>query len=188
MRKTERERQGTVIARGSVLENTRFYMGSLMSFLATSEDTSNAFNLLEYRSAPGMEPPPHIHLNQDELLYILDGEILSYTPLETVQVRAGESIFLPRNVAHTFDVISPKLSMLIFNQPGGLDTFFDAMSVPASSMDLPTGAATYKMDDPAHVARVGLEHGIRILSPAEAKELLPKYPGFGSFRTSKSED
>src|ERR1700724_3167887 len=50
--------------RGASTETTRFYMGSLMSFLVKSSQTRNGLCLLEYRSQPGHEPPPHIHLDQ----------------------------------------------------------------------------------------------------------------------------
>ena len=172
---------GKAFSRGASLPNTWFYMGSLMSFLATSDETNNGFNLMEYRSRPGHEPPPHIHLNQDELLYILDGEILAYCQDEVLSVKSGESIFLPRNAAHAWYVLSPQLRMLILNLPGGLDGYFHSMAAsPATSMELPSEAMTYELDDPAHAVKVGLEHGIRILAPDEAKELLPKYPGFGA--------
>ena len=71
-------------------------MGSLMSILASTSETSNGFALLEYRSTPGHEPPPHIHVNQDEVLYILEGEIEAFCLGKVLKVAAGESIFLPR--------------------------------------------------------------------------------------------
>src|SRR5258708_29837418 len=52
--------------RGASTETTRFYMGSLVSFLVKSSQTRNGLCRLEYRSQPGHEPPPHIHLDQDE--------------------------------------------------------------------------------------------------------------------------
>lgn len=175
------EKQKTkVFVRDATVENTMFYMGSLMTLLASSDETNNGFNLLEYRSQPGHEPPPHIHIDQDELLYILEGEIVAYCQDEKVYVRAGESIFLPRNEAHAWYVLSPKLRMLILTQPGGIDEYFQAMSVSrATSMELPPASITYALDDPARAVRIGLEKGIRMLTPDEARELLPHYPGFG---------
>jgi len=171
---------GHVFVRGATVENTLFYMGSLLTVLASSEETNNGFTFLEYRSQPGHEPPPHIHINQDELIYVLDGEIEAYCQGEKVVVRSGECIFLPRNEAHAWYVLSPQLRMLFMTQPGGLDDYFSAMaSTPATSMELPSASITYALDDPAHAIKVGMNHGIRILTPDETKELLPHYPGFG---------
>ena len=155
-------------------------MGSLMTTLASTAETRNGFALLEYRSTPGHEPPPHIHINQDELLYILDGEIEAYCQDQVVKVASGQCIFLPRNFAHAWYCDSPELRMLILTQPGGVDEYFEAMSTPATSMTLPSSQITYLMDDPEHAIQLGIEHGIRILGPDETKRFLPRYPGFGA--------
>lgn len=160
--------------------NSLFYMGSLMSVLASTESTGGAFSLLEYRSQPGHEPPPHIHEGQDEILYVLEGEIEAYTAdLTALAVGAGQSLFLPRDQAHAWYVTSPSIRMLIMTNPAGIDDYFAAMAEPATSMDLPPNGTTYAMADPAHAIAVGARYGLRILSPDETRELLPNYPGFG---------
>jgi quercetin dioxygenase-like cupin family protein len=162
------------------LANSLFYMGSLMSVLVSTAKTNGAFSLLEYRSHPHNEPPPHVHVGQDEILYILEGEIEAYTRDLIAKVGEGGSIFLPRDQAHAWYVTSPALRMLIMTTPGGLDEYFTAMASPATSMTLPDGAITYILDDPARAMAIGQLHGIRILTPSETRELLPDYPGFGA--------
>lgn len=168
------------------LGNSLFYMGSLMSVLASTKQTSGAFSLMEYRSRPGNEPPPHRHLGQDELLYILEGEIEAYTPDLIATIGVGGSLFLPRDQAHAWYVNSPTLRMLILTVPAGLEEYFAAMASPATSMELPAGAVTYVLDDPAHAVAIGQEHGIHILSPEQTRELLPHYPGFGASREQRA--
>ncbi len=106
--------------RSAVTETTRSYMGGLMTFLVTSAETDNRLMLLEVRTVPGAEPPPHLHYDQDEVFYILEGEIEVYC---MGQVRIA--------------------------QPGGLDGYFEAMSNPATSMEIPATATTYAESDPA---------------------------------------
>lgn len=180
--RTTSDTQGTVaFARSASVENSLFYMGSLMSVLASAAETGGAFSLLEYRSRPGHEPPPHIHLGQDEILYVLEGEIEAYTAdLTAAAVGAGQSLFLPRDQAHAWYVTSPELRMLIMTNPAGIDDYFAAMAEPATSLELPPGGLAYIMDDPAHAIEVGARHGLRILTPDETRELLPNYPGFGA--------
>jgi hypothetical protein len=43
--------------------------------LAGGSDTDGAFDLVESKMKRGTEPPPHIHDREDELFYILAGEI-----------------------------------------------------------------------------------------------------------------
>ena len=43
---------------------------------------------------------------------------------------AGEALFLSRNQAHAWYVMSPKIRTLIMTNPGGMDEYFEAMSSP----------------------------------------------------------
>ena len=63
------------LQRTSDLGTTMSYMGSLMSFLARSEDTGGRFALVEFRSQPGTEPPAHLHEWENELCYVLEGKL-----------------------------------------------------------------------------------------------------------------
>ena len=47
-------------------------------------------------------------------------------------------------------------------------------------MDIPDEAVTYRMDDPMHAIEAGARHGIRMLSPEEAKQALPHFGGLGA--------
>jgi hypothetical protein len=40
-------------AQGRSIENSRWYMGSMMTFLVNSEQTDGAFSMAEYLSKPG---------------------------------------------------------------------------------------------------------------------------------------
>jgi hypothetical protein len=53
-------------------------MDSLLTFLAESKDTGGSFTLIEGLLKPGNEPAPHIHGREDELFYILEGEMDMY--------------------------------------------------------------------------------------------------------------
>jgi quercetin dioxygenase-like cupin family protein len=172
--------------RGAVPETTRSYMGGLTTFLVKSDETDSRFLLLEARTVPGAEPPPHLHYDQDEVFYILEGEIEVYCMGQVWIAKPGEVVFLPRNQAHAFYFLSP-LRMLAFVQPGrGLDGYFEAMSSPATDMEIPASIATYAESDPAaalaplhEVFALAAKYGVKMLSPEETAELLPQYPGFG---------
>src|SRR4029079_17883974 len=48
--------------------------GDLYRFLVTGEETGGAYFAMEAVVPPGGGPPPHIHRNEDETFYVLDGE------------------------------------------------------------------------------------------------------------------
>jgi mannose-6-phosphate isomerase-like protein (cupin superfamily) len=66
----------------------------------SSEQTNNSFCMFENRSNGPSRTPIHIHAHEDETLFILEGEMSAIISGEENSVRAGESIFLPRGVAH----------------------------------------------------------------------------------------
>ena len=173
--------------RGSNLGTSKFYMGSLMSFLTKGADTGGRIALMEYQAQPGNEPPPHVHHWENELFYVLEGVMELYVGDKVLVIGPGEVAFVPRDKPHAFYIRTPQLRMLILAQATGahavgLDTYFSAMGTPATAMTLPVNAVTYQMNEPAHAARVAAEHGLRILTPEETAWELPLYPGFGVAR------
>lgn len=150
-------------------------------------ETGDRSFLLEVWTVAGAEPPPHLHYEQDEVFYILAGEIEVYCTGQVRIVRAGEMVFLLRMQTHAFYFLSP-LRFLAWVQPGGLDGYFAAMSSPATSMEIPTHIATDASDPaaaltPLHeVFALAAKYGVKMLTPKETAELLPHYPGFGVLR------
>jgi len=113
-----------------------------------------------------------------------------YCEDKVLDIGPGDVVFLPQGKAHAFNCTSDFVRTLIFVQATGkdavgLDRYFLAMGEPAGSMALPESTVTYAVADPQHAIRVGASNGIRILSPSEARQALPQYPGFGMpFRPS----
>jgi quercetin dioxygenase-like cupin family protein len=172
--------------RGANLKTSMMYMGSIMSFLVRAQDTDGRFAMVEYRARPGNEPPPHAHLWEHEIFSVLEGKIEFHVEDHQVQtVGSGETIFLPKGKAHAFYIRSEYLRTLIISvataeEPAALDSYFESMAKPATSMDIPTNAVTYLTDDPSHAIEAGAKYGIKFLSPDEARRALPYFDGLGA--------
>src|SRR5919198_5022387 len=57
-------------------EHLRFWGGGILTMKATAEETDGAFMLFEDHMSQGKTTPLHVHANEDEALYVLEGEIL----------------------------------------------------------------------------------------------------------------
>jgi len=114
-----------------------WYNGSLMTFLATGEDTHGQFALIEAVTRRGNVPPPHIHHREDEIFYVLEGDVVVSVGDRTIKGRSGTMFFLPRDVPHSFTIESEQSRMLILLTPAGLEGWFKEFSVPAPAMTLP---------------------------------------------------
>src|SRR5262252_2028259 len=119
------------------LDRSVWYNGALMTFLATGEDTHGQFALIEAVARRGNVPPTHIHHREDEMFYILEGEIVISLGDRTIKGTAGTMVFLPRDVPHSFTIESEQSRMLILLTPAGLEGWFKEFSVPAPAMTLP---------------------------------------------------
>jgi quercetin dioxygenase-like cupin family protein len=119
------------------LDNSVWYNGTLMTFLASGEDTHGQFALIEAVGRKGNVPPPHIHHREDEIFYVLEGEIVVSVGDRTIKGMPGTMIFLPRDVRHSFIIESEQYRMLILVTPAGFEAWFREFSVPALAMTLP---------------------------------------------------
>jgi quercetin dioxygenase-like cupin family protein len=124
------------------LDHSVWYNGSLMTFLATGEDTHGQFALIEVVSRRGNVPPPHIHHREDEIFYVLEGEVVVSVGDRTIEGTPGTMVFLPRDVGHSFTIESEQCRMLILLTPAGLERWFKEFSVPAQAMTLPPADET----------------------------------------------
>ena len=79
-----------------------FAGGGLFTMKATSAETAGAFALFEDREVLGKPTPLHLHPDDDEVLYVLEGEILVH--IDGQEHRVGErGVFVaPRGVPHAF--------------------------------------------------------------------------------------
>lgn len=83
--------------------------------------TGGVYSCVECAVAPKvMGPPPHLHKELDELMFVLDGTASVMVGDDIVEVPAGGWHFRPRNLRHTFWNASDQPLRFIdmyFNQP-----------------------------------------------------------------------
>lgn len=81
---------------------------------------------VELMVPPRSGPPLHIHVNEDELFFVIEGEATFWINGETKVASQGQTAFVPRNLPHTFANLtgSPSRLLAIFS-PGGLEGFFE---------------------------------------------------------------
>jgi quercetin dioxygenase-like cupin family protein len=108
----------SVIRQDGEGEHLWFAGGGLFTMKATSAETGGAYALFEDREVLGKPTPLHLHPNDDEVMYVLEGEILAY--IDGAEHRVGEhGVFVaPRGVPHAFLVTSKNARLLCLMVPG----------------------------------------------------------------------
>lgn len=125
-------------------------VGDVVHILADGAGTGGAYAVVHTICPPGGGPPPHTHTREDELFFVIEGE-LTFTVGET-QLTAGPGsfVFAKRGERHTFHNAGDKPArFLITIVPAGLDAFFREVGTP-----MPTGCTTPIPPSPREVQKV----------------------------------
>ena len=121
----------------------------------SGKDTDNEVAVFEQTGlTPNGGPPLHIHPEQDEWFYVIEGNYLFQVGKDKYQIKAGDTIFLPRKVPHAFVQLSEKGKMIVSYVPAGkMEAFF---------------AVTDKWTSPPskeEIVQVFAEHGMQVVGP-----------------------
>ena len=93
----------------------------------SGKDTENDVAVFEQTGlTPKGGPPLHIHPYQDEWFYVIEGEYLFQVGEQKFSLKAGDTIFLPRNVQHAFVQLTERGRMIVTYMPAGkMEAFFE---------------------------------------------------------------
>lgn len=135
-------------------ETTKLNGKSPNDIKISSKDTNNNLTVFEYTGNEKGGPPLHIHLKQDEIFFIVEGEYLFQVGSEKHKLKVGDTIFLPRKVPHTFAQISETGKMFFMFQPSGkMEDFFRKLG---SLTQPPT---------PQQGAKIFEDHEMKVVGP-----------------------
>ncbi|WP_170984966.1 cupin domain-containing protein [Roseomonas sp. AR75] len=117
----------------------------------------------EHQVPPGLGVPLHVHDADDEVFVIRSGSLTLLGPEGGHVARPGDTVLLPRGVAHGFrnDGDTP-VSMQVMLTPGtGAAAMFRALHRATRSAG-PGGPA------PAEIGAICAAHGVRFAPPTES--------------------
>ncbi len=125
-----------------------------------SAETNGQYSVIISSTPPNGGPPPHVHENEDELFYVVEGEYEFKYGDETVVVSKDAVVVLPRKIPHSFRNIGETTGKLLNTiTPGGFEQFFEEVD------QLPKDAPL----DRAKVQEIGKKYGLTFLPPPEAQ-------------------
>jgi quercetin dioxygenase-like cupin family protein len=99
--------------------------GSPISHKVKSKDTNGVFSVMEFVTPPGKGVALHVHEREDELVYLLEGEIEVTLGDQKMKAVPGVMALLPRGIPHGFTNVGNKPSRLLDTiLPGQFDNYF----------------------------------------------------------------
>ncbi|HEU5085725.1 MAG TPA: cupin domain-containing protein [Acidimicrobiales bacterium] len=146
-----------------------WFLNSLVATKATAAETGGRYALSEHLLTADSDPPPHVHLDEDEAFYVLDGEVELEVDGAVAHATAGTFALAPSGRPHAFRVLTPTARVLVITSSAAgrtsrgdaTEDFFRAAGTPATAPVLPAAEAP----DPVRLAALAAAHGIEILPP-----------------------
>lgn len=117
----------------------------LWTLLASGQQTGGSYSLFEELCPKLSGPSPHTH-EQDEMIYLLEGEATFLVGNQTFSARAGAFVFLPEGTVHSFRVDSNTARLLNFYAPAGYEQVIGEVGLPATTRILPPAGLSGRAD------------------------------------------
>ncbi len=138
--------------------------GTTIDCKVSGKDTAGAMCVLEVKNTGW---PRHINRDQDEWLYVIDGEVELEVGKKRFHLGAGESMLIPRNTEHAWATVSAPAKIINSYQPAGkIEEFFQVL---AKFKDLPTREQaiekSYTTKQKDGLKRVFEAHGMIVTGP-----------------------
>jgi mannose-6-phosphate isomerase-like protein (cupin superfamily) len=139
----------------------RWWFAALAEIKASAADTDGQLTIVEVTEPPGAQAPLHVHHREDEGFWILDGDVTFHVGDVTIDARAGDFAWGPRDVPHRYTVGPDGCRMLFILTPAGFEGLVRDMSEPAAERTIPP--ASDEAPDMERVARVAQAYGCELL-------------------------
>jgi quercetin dioxygenase-like cupin family protein len=140
--------------------------GIVFDVVLDGRQTGGAVALLDQAARRGDATPLHVHRDEAEIFYVLEGAITAWAAGESHELAAGAAAYLPANVPHAFRVDTESARIVTVTAPAGFADFVRRAGVPVDG-DVP---AQWDFDI-GDILAAAPQHNIEILGPA------PQPPG-----------
>ncbi len=140
-----------------------WFFGQLVTIKSSSATTAGRVGVTETLAPLGTGSPLHVHHNEDEWFYVLEGELTFWVGGQVSVAPAGAFVFGPRDIPHTFTVSSAQARFLLVVEPAGFEEFVGALGEPAPQPVIPPPPT--EPPDMEALVTLAAEYGLEILGP-----------------------
>jgi quercetin dioxygenase-like cupin family protein len=158
---TDRSEQGYLLGKDE--GDAHWLLGMLEIVKISGADTGGDYGLLEVTVRKGEGSPWHVHPEEDEWFYVLEGEFTVWVGDERLSLPAGAFAFGPKGVPHTFYGETEGARALIGFAPFQFEGFLQEVGERATERVLPP-----PLDGPPDMEKllpIAERNGMQILGP-----------------------
>ena len=145
----------TILSKVQDLRRAHLPWGEQSDIRLSGAETGGAFGVFDYQAPAGFIVPRHVHHREDEILRVVRGRAVFWTPQLSGSIEVGDVVKLPKGIEHAWRHVGDEpIGFLVNVVPAGFETFFAA-----------TEAANLTEDDIPGRSRIALQFGIEITGP-----------------------
>ena len=111
--------------------------GTVFNIRVSAAESNNSIVIADYVAIPGSEPPRHVHSIEDEVFMINEGTVTFFRGDEIIYGKAGDIVFLPKNVPHHFKITSGMVKGTLMATPATIEHFFRSLARPFQGTTVP---------------------------------------------------
>jgi quercetin dioxygenase-like cupin family protein len=131
--------------------------GDLDLIKVAGDETGGELTLVETVVPPRSGPPLHIHQNESESIYVLEGEVRVVANGRDFTLSPGGFCYMPKGSLHLFEnTLEEPSKILLFFTPSGIEGYFEGLGTPYVQGEPSPG----RVMDRDLMERVAPAHGI----------------------------
>ncbi len=133
------------VERGLGITRLRYKVGSA--------DTKGQLFVIEQTMLAKGGPPRHVHFEQEEWFFAIDGEFMAEVGNDKYRLRPGDSLLAPRLTPHVWAYVGEGSGKIViaFSPAGKMEAFFDVTAKRGAM--------------PSQEPEVWLNHGMKVVGP-----------------------
>ncbi len=138
-------------------KGVKFESGGHLECKVSAADTGGAMSVFVGLTTAADRPARHLHHDQDEWFYVVEGEYDLEVGDDKFHLKAGDSVLAPRKVPHVWACVSEKPGklMAVFQPAGKMEAFF---------RELPKYVGKVRVSR-EEMAKLFADHGMTITGP-----------------------
>lgn len=142
-----------------------WFLDTLVSIRMSHRDGTDRISVLEHAARRGDSPPLHVHVNEDEVFHILEGDFRFRLGSDERKGHAGDTVLAPKGVPHTYLVESNRGRWLTVTTHEQFEEFVRTMARKADAMDLPPAGGPPTPQAIEALTSMARKFGIEIVGP-----------------------
>ena len=142
-----------------------WFLDTLVCVRVSYHDGADRISVLEHAARRGDSPPLHLHVNEDEIFHILEGDFRFVVGVEERIGRAGDTVLTPKGIPHTYRVESATGRWLTVTTHEQFEQFVRALARKADANELPPIEAAPAPEAIEALTETAKRFGIEIVGP-----------------------